>query len=271
MVGFFKKVAPPFVKKTVFFFLQFIMSYPKTVQCNICLWEGRHFLSDSWHKHIKCPKCHSSIRQRLFFATLQNIENLSFDKIIFNKRILHFAPEEIVSSNIQKKASVYTTADFFLRENCSLKLDISNMAEIKNESFDILIAFDALEHVLDYKKALEEINRVLSSKGWGIFTVPQKDNLLVTYEDSTITTPQERIEHFGISDHLRIFGDDFAEIVADKGFSVTTVDELMFSDEIQKKHVLFPPMLSKHPLASNFRKVFFCQKNSLTTSDSRRI
>jgi SAM-dependent methyltransferase len=260
-MNFLKKVAKRFLKKPIFFCRQIAMSYPKKVQCNICQWEGRHFLSDSWHNHINCPKCHTGIRHRLFFATLQNIENLSFDKIIYNKRILHFAPEEIVSSNIQKKASVYTTADFS-RENCSLKLDISNMAEIKNESFDILIAFDVLEHVLDYKKALEEINRVLSSKGWAIFTVPQKDNLLVTYEDSTITTPQKRREHFGEGDHLRMFGDDFAEIVAGKDFSVTTVDELMFSDEIQKKHVLFPPMLSKHPLASNFRKVFFCQKNS---------
>jgi len=261
MIEFAKKIAKRFLKKPLVFFLQIALSYPKKVQCNICQWEGRHFLSDSWHNHINCPKCHSGIRQRLFFAALQNIENLSFDKIISDKRILHFAPEEIVSSNIQDKVSVYTTADFF-REDCSLKLDISNMAEIKNESYDMLIAFDVLEHVPDYKKALEEINRVLSPKGWGIFTVPQKDNLLVTYEDSTITTPQERIEHYGVSDHLRIFGDDFAEIVAGKGFSVTTVDELMFPEEIQKKHVLFPPVLSKHPLATNFRKVFFCQKNS---------
>jgi len=247
------------MKKPIFFCRQIAMSYPKKVQCNICQWEGRHFLSDSWHNHINCPKCHSGIRQRLFFATLQNIENLSFDKIIYNKRILHFAPEEIVSSNIQQKASEYTTADF-LREDCSLKLDISNMAEVNSESFDILIAFDVLEHVLDYKKALEEVNRVLSSKGFGIFTVPQKDNLLVTYEDSTIVTPEERTEHFGQWDHLRIFGDDFSGIIASKGFSVTAVDESMFSEDIQKKHVLFPPMLSKHPLATNFRKVFFCQK-----------
>ena len=261
MLEFSKKVARRFLKKPLFFFLQIALSYPKKVQCNICQWEGNHFLSDSWHNHVKCPKCHSGVRHRLFFATLQNIENLSFDKIISDKRILHFAPEEIVSSHIQKKASVYTTADY-LRDDCSLKLDISNMTEINNESFDIVLAFDVLEHVQDYKKALEEINRVLSPKGWGIFTVPQKDNLLVTYEDPTIITPQERIEHFGVSDHLRIFGDDFADIVAAKGFSVTTVDELMFSDEMQKKHVLFPPMLSKNPLVTNFRKVFFCQKYS---------
>ena len=236
------------------------MSYPKKIQCNICNWEGRHFLSDSWHNHINCPKCRSGIRQRLFFAALQNIENLSFDKIINSKNILHFAPEEIISSNIQKKAAHYATADF-LRQDCFYKLDMSAMPEIKNESFDIVIAFDVLEHVPDYQKALEEVNRILSSSGFGIFTVPQKDNLFVTYEDPTIVTPEERTEHFGQSDHLRIFGDDFSRTIESKGFSVTVVDETMFSEETQRRHVLFPPMLSKHPLATNFRKVFFCQKN----------
>ncbi len=217
-------------------------------------------MSNSWHNHINCPRCLSGIRQRLFFAALQNIENLSFDRIIHSKNILHFAPEEIISSNIRNKVAHYASADF-LRQNCDFKVDMSNMPEIKNESFDIVIAFDVLEHVPDYQKALEEVHRVLSSKGFGIFTAPQKDNLLVTYEDPTIVTPEGRTEHFGQWDHLRIFGDDFSRTIESKGFSVTAVDASMFSEDIQRRHVLFPPMLSKHPLATNIRKVFFCQKN----------
>ncbi|KPJ90962.1 MAG: hypothetical protein AMJ53_12610 [Gammaproteobacteria bacterium SG8_11] len=238
-----------------------LLSYPKRVQCNICGWEGRHFLSDPWHKHIICPKCRSDIRQRLFFATLQNIENLSFDRIISNKTILHFAPENIVSSNIRDKAAHYTTADF-LREDCDFKIDMSHMPEIKNESFDIVIALDVLEHVPDYQKAIEEVHRILSSNGFAIFTVPQQDNLAVTYEDPTIVAPEDREKHFGQWDHLRIFGDDFPITVESKHFRVIAVNESMFSDDINKNHVLSPPQLSKHPLATNFRKVFFCQKTS---------
>ena len=185
-----------------------LLSYPKRIQCNVCGWQGRHFLSDSWHKHINCPKCHSGIRQRLFFVALQQINDFSFDSIIQNKRILHFAPEQIVSSIIRNKAAYYATADF-LRTDCDFKLDMSNMPEVKNENFDIVIAFDVLEHVKNYQKALEEIHRILSPKGFGIFTVPQKDDLAVTYEDPGIVTPEERIQHFGQKDHLSIFGDDF--------------------------------------------------------------
>lgn len=256
-----KTIAKRFLKKTRSIFQSIWMSYPKKVQCNICKWEGRHFLSDSWHEHINCPICHSGIRQRLFIAALQNIENFSFDRIIHSKNILHFAPEEIISLIIRNKAANYNTADF-LRQDCDFKLDMSNMPDIKNESYDIVIAFDVFEHVPDYQKALEEVHRVLASKGFGIFTVPQKDNLLITYEDPTIITPKGRTKHFGQWDHLRIFGDDFTNIVEIKGFDVVAVNESMFSESMVRRHVLFPPMLSKHPLATNYRKVFFCQKNS---------
>jgi SAM-dependent methyltransferase len=237
------------------------LSYPKAVQCNVCRWEGRRFLSDSWHKHINCPRCGSGLRQRLFFAALQNIEQLSFDRVIRRRRILHFAPEDIVSLKIRDEATSYTTADF-LRNDCDFRLDMSNMPEIKGDSFDIVIAFDVLEHVPNYQKALGEVQRILSSRGFGIFTVPQKDNLLTTYEDPTILTPQDRIEHFGQWDHLRIFGEDFPKAVESEGFTVFAVNESMFSEDVNRLHVLFPPMLSKHPLATNFRKVFFCQKTS---------
>ena len=207
-----KNISRSTLNKTRSIIQLILLSYPKKVKCNICKWEGRHFLSDSWHDRINCPKCHSGIRQRLFVAALQNIEDFLFDRIIQNKNILHFAPEEIISLTIRKKAKKHITADF-LRQDCDLKLDISNMPEVKNNSYDVVIAFDVLEHVPDYQKAIEEIHRVLSSKGFGIFTVPQKDHLLTTYEDKSIVTPEDRAKYFGQWDHLRIFGDDFTDIV----------------------------------------------------------
>ncbi|MFZ5502747.1 MAG: class I SAM-dependent methyltransferase [Pseudomonadota bacterium] len=254
-----KNIAKFFAKKGRYIFLSVLFSYPKKVQCNICGWQGRCFASDSWHSHINCPKCRSEIRHRLFFAALQYVEEVSLSRLIHKKSVLHFAPEDVVSSNIRSESMRYVTSDF-LRQDCDLKLNMSEMPEVKSGSFDVVIAFDVLEHVPDYKKALEEIYRVLSPKGWAIFTVPQKDNLLTTYEDPAITEPDDRIRHFGQYDHLRLFGDDFANNVGEKGFSVTVVNETSFSEDLVKKHVLFPPILSSHPLATNYRKVFFCQK-----------
>jgi len=195
----------------------------------------------------------------LFFAALQNIGRLSFASLIDNRKILHFAAEDLVRLNICKRASEYVSADY-LREGFDLKLDISNMPEVDDAAFDVVIAFDVLEHVENYQKALHEIHRVLSLNGFAIFTVPQKDNLLVTYEDSSIVTPEDRTRHFGQWDHLRIFGEDFSEIVTNASFSVDVVDESSFSKNQVRKYVLFPPTQSTHPLATNCRKVFFAKK-----------
>ena len=216
-------------------------------------------MSDGWHERVNCPKCNLGIRHRLLFAAYQSIDELSSDRLIRGKTILHFGPEEILAKYYRRRAAIYFTADF-LRKDCDLQLDMSNMPQIENEKFDAVIALDVLEHVLDYQRALEEIHRVLSPGGFAILTVPQKDNLLVTYEDPSIVTEEDRIEHFGQCDHLRIFGNDFPATLEGNGFVVSVVDESCFSEDMQKRYVLFPPAISKRPLATNRRKAYFCKK-----------
>ena len=41
-----------------------------------------------------------------------------------------------------------------------------------------------------------------------------------TYEDSTITSPEEREKHFGQKDHVREFGKDYASVLEKAGFEV---------------------------------------------------
>lgn len=237
-----------------------LLSHPKVVACNICGWMGRRFLTDPWHKHIKCPRCSLGVRHRLFSAALQYIEGLSYDKLVRARRVLHFAPEDFITPHIRDKAASYSTADL-LHGNCDFSLDMSAMPEVPDGAFDTVIAFDVLEHVPDYLKALREVHRILSPGGWAIFTVPQKDGLSATDEDSSILSPADRERRFGQPDHLRIFGSDFPGLVENEGFTVTVVDESCFPVAMAQRHVLFPPVLSKHPLATNHRKVFFCQKN----------
>lgn len=246
-----------------------VNSYPKNVECNVCGWTGRAFLSDSWHEGVGCPNCNMCIRHRLIFAAFQNIDELSIRKLIRGKSVLHFAPEDRIAKIYKKEAASYVSADF-LQPDCDLELDMCDMRQVGNEKFDAVIALDVLEHVPDYRKALEEIHRVLSPGGFAILTVPQKDNLPVTYEDPSIVTEEDRIKHFGQRDHLRIFGEDFVSVIEGKGFLVSAVDESSFSEDVQKRNVLFPPELSSHPLATNHRKAFFCRKASPPSAMAER-
>jgi len=159
-------------------------------------------------------------------------------------------------------ASSYKTADFLADGYANsygkidYQLDISNMDKIKDNQFDCLIACDVLEHVYDDKRALQEVFRILDSNGICIFTVPQKDNLQETYQDLSITDPKEREKAFGQFDHLRIYGNDFISMMEEAGFTALQIDELAFKKKIRERNVLFPPILSDRPLATNYRKIF---------------
>jgi len=234
------------------------------VECNICHYKAHKFNSDVWHLYSICPKCSSSVRQRLLMASLSFLDKFSFDNIISDKKILHFAPEKSLGKLIQTKAKEYRTADLLTEgysyDKIDYNIDISDMKTIKSESFDCIIACDVLEHVPDHIGSIREVYRILNKGGYCIFTVPQKDHLKVTFEDLTITDKKERERVFGQYDHLRIYGDDFIAMLQDSGFEVTAVNESFFDKNIVDHYVLFPPILSKHPLATNYRKIFFGKK-----------
>lgn len=252
-------LAKRILRKSQYVALQFLNEHPKIRECNVCGWQGRRFESDSWHPYTICPRCRSEVRHRLLAAALSQSGSLSYEKILRGKSVLHLAPEAVVEELLRKYAGKYVTADF-LRENVDLKLDITNMPSVESNSFDLVVACDVLEHVTDDDRALHEILRVLRAGGYAILTVPQKDDLEETFEDKTVVAPADRERLFGQWDHLRIYGKSFPKILESAGFKVTVINEATFSDKLVRRHVLFPPVMSTHPLATNYRKVFFAQK-----------
>ena len=234
------------------------------VECNICHYKTNKLSSNMWHLYATCPNCGSGVRNRLLFAAFSYLDDFSDKKLIAGKNILHFAPEQATTKQLRKLAKNYKTADYLAKGyhygDIDYNIDITNMKVIGDKSVDCLIACDVLEHVYDLKNGLSEIYRVIADGGYCILEVPQKDHLAITQEDLTISDPKEREKVFGQDDHMRIFGDDFVSMLEDQGFEVTAVDESFFDKGMVKKHVLAPPVLSKHPMATNYRKVFFGKK-----------
>ena len=236
------------------------LRYPKLVECNMCGWQGKHLVSDGWHDRVQCPQCGSGVRHRLLVAALTHLAAVSQERLVRGKDVLHFAPERFLQSRIERLAGKYVTADYF-NQRRDLQLDISDMHPIADGEFDLLIACDVLEHVQDDRRAMREIFRVLRPGGFAILTVPQQDHLAVTFEDPSVTNPRDRERLFGQSDHLRIYGDDFPQMLAAAGLEVTAIAAESFPEAARQRHVLFPSTRSRHPLATNFRKVFFAAKN----------
>ena len=62
--------------------------------------------------------------------------------------------------------------------------------------------------------------------------VPIDTSRAETYEDFSITEPEERQQHFGQFDHVRVYGQDYGDRLTSVGFKVN-VDEFVqkFSPE----------------------------------------
>ncbi|MFM7244655.1 MAG: class I SAM-dependent methyltransferase [Planctomycetaceae bacterium] len=238
-------------------------AFSRRVECVACDWQGRRFLDDAWHRDVCCPKCGSSVRHRLLLAAHRHLPGLSFAATYGGRRVLHVAPEPIVGKHICPVAAAYVRADY-LHDGVDIRLDITDMQEVADGAYDVIIACDVLEHVGDFRRALAEMHRVLAAGGLAVLTVPQEDGLAVTREDPSLTTDEQRRLAFGQHDHVRMFGDDFASELDRHGFDVSIIDASSFSPDLVVRYRLGPER-SPHPLATNHRRVFICRRRSRPT------
>lgn len=234
------------------------------MRCNLCGWWGAGFLADRFHPGTVCPRCGSHVRHRLVAAALTwSVPEIGQGRLVDGRSVLHFAPEEALAPLLRARAARYVDADLLAPGydyDVERQLDITDMASVADGAFELVVACDVLEHVPDDRAALVEVHRVLADGGSAVFTVPQQDGLEVTFEDPTATTFEDRERRFGQGDHLRIYGADVVARLEGAGFRVVVVDHAAFPARSVRRHVLFPPVRSPHPLATNHRRVFVAQR-----------
>lgn len=152
-----------------------------------------------------------------------------------NYKVLHIAPEQEFLRRFKKMPNLdYTSADLF-SPIVDVKADILDLP-FEDESFDVIFCNHVLEHIIDDKKAMSELYRVMRKGGWGILQVPMKNSLESTYEDFTITDPKERQKHFGQYDHVRWYGMDYFDRLQSVGFEANAnFYSQKYSQEDQKR------------------------------------
>lgn len=191
-----------------------------------------------------CPFCLTSDRERLYLMYL--------DQFIFNRldkksnfSLLDFAPNFTFSDYIKKKGIDYTSADIF-RSDVDLNLDICNMSSISDNRFDFIVCSHILEHVDSPENALNEMHRILKPGGHAIIMVPLFWDVTHTIENAAHKTEAEKCEHYGQTDHVRLFAkQDFIGRIKNAGFSINeyTVKDfdalLIYKNAIPDNAVLY--------------------------------
>lgn len=199
----------------------------------------RTFLPYGYEKpreNVLSPSTLSLERHRLLWLYLQN-ETDFFSK---PARLLHFAPEQAFHRRFRQLSHLeYVTTDLN-SPLAEVRADICDLP-FASDSFDIILCNHVLEHIPDHHKALSELYRVLRPGGWGIFQVPQDLKRETTFEDPTITDPEQRRRIFGQYDHVRVYGRDYFDLLRQTGFDVEAVDyTVRFTPEMVDRYRLAP-------------------------------
>ncbi len=81
---------------------------------------------------------------------------------------------------------------------------------------------------------MRELYRVLKPGGWAILQVPINLELDNTYEDDSITTPEQRLQEYGYHEHCRYYGLDYKDKLESVGFKVS---EVKFTEQFSKQDI----------------------------------
>jgi SAM-dependent methyltransferase len=161
------KIAQIYESKVNFFFKQ-------KGFCPCCEHHVLFIAHNPWLRdHFKCSNCNSIPRERaLMLAISNNYPNWK------ELRIHESSPGNRGHSvNLKKQCKSYITSQFFANEklgsiiNSFRNEDLENQT-FKDESFDLVITSDVMEHIYEPDKAFKEIHRTLKPGGAHIFSVP---------------------------------------------------------------------------------------------------
>lgn len=205
----------------------------KKYQCPVCGKKYRKLLPYGYvisRENALCPWCLALERHRQIWLYLNRVKPEFFTKEI---KMLHIAPERCFMKRFEKQKNIdYFSADIE-SPLARIKMDIQAIPFEEN-TFDVIFCNHILEHVDDDRLAMREMRRVMKIGGWGILQSPINRMREVTYEDKSIVTEEERTKHFGQKDHVREYGNDYAQRMKEEGFSV---EEVQLTDFLTPEEV----------------------------------
>ena len=193
-------------------------------RCPMCGCQRRKFLPYGYvtsREDALCPRCLALERHRMIWLWMERHTDL------FESRphLLHIAPEVSLMRHFKRLyrgTERYITADLE-SPLADMHFDVQHIP-MEDRSVDVVICNHLLEHVEDDRRAMGELYRIMRPGGWGIMVVPEDRGRATTFEDDTITDPQERTRLFGQYDHRRVYGRDYDDRLREAGFDVERID-----------------------------------------------
>jgi Methyltransferase domain len=172
--------------------------------CNYCGTPAEEMMDFGGRPKVRCPKCRSLERQRVFLWAYEAFIKYEFGLV--GKRLLLVTPSDAILAYLKPIAQV-TSCDVRPVEWFDRQLDVCRMPEVASGSFDAVVAKSVLQHVYDDAAALAEIHRVL--RPWGrvfLHTGCRTNAETEPVEDPTMHYGKEALEKYKVGTFRR-YGD----------------------------------------------------------------
>jgi SAM-dependent methyltransferase len=198
-------------------------------------------------ENYECPFCGGSDMDRLMAQYFDQVIAEYSEKQSLNKlRVLDIAPFAPLRRHIETRLSEmnlpseYRTADLY-DLHVDDKINIMDMSIYSDSSYDVVICSHVLEHVVDDRAGMREVNRVLKSDGQAILLVPINLNAQKIDEDPNLEDEKERIRRFGQENHVRTYSKNgFVERLMESGFLVEMLGISYFGHPLFRRLALTP-------------------------------
>jgi SAM-dependent methyltransferase len=211
-----RALVPPHLRRLVLRRIRLAIYRGSAVECPCCGGRFSRFMPGLSHRHTRvCPRCGAQERHRALWLYMRERTDL-FGRPI---SILHWAPEYALQRSLAELPSAFYVSADIAGDEAMQHMDITDVP-FKDDAFDLIVCVHVLEHVGDDRAAMREMVRVLRPGGVALLLVP----IVLeqpTLEDPAIETPEERRRHYWQADHVRLYGADFPDRLAEEGFSVT--------------------------------------------------
>jgi SAM-dependent methyltransferase len=183
-------------------------------ECTICGFTGT-FISAGARQEARCPNCASKERDRIIALYMRK-----HGVDAAGKNVLHFSAERPFFRQWRLYPG-YVAGDIKPSPVANAVVDITQLT-YPTDHFDLIICNHVLEHVPEDAKAMAECFRVMKPGGLGIFSVPLDDARAETWNPPP-GTPAEEVARICGRTHVRLYGRDFANLLAGHGFEVELI------------------------------------------------
>lgn len=178
----------------------------------------------------QCLNCGSIERYRLLSLYLRKeTDFFTREKNVF----VDIGPRNELSKMLDRYKNI-THLSFDINPSIAkIKADIKNIPMPSNCA-DYLLCYHVLEHVNDDKTALSEIHRILKPSGIAFIQVPIDTDRSQTFQVPT-SSSDERLRWYGQKDHVRIYGNDFENLLNSTGFDVKRINYTSSFSDTERK------------------------------------